>query len=167
MMQENLEILNLILGSGGILGIGFLVFRTGKIVKTVENLEKKVDKLEQKTEEGFKEVDRKFEKFEEKIDKKFEKFEEKINDKFEKFEEKVDERFKEFDKKMDERFKESDRKSDERFKKLEDNLPLINISIAKIEFKLDPRTYSSPFPVPPITTIEVPKNENNQLNHQK
>ncbi|MGC1878615.1 MAG: hypothetical protein WA347_05325 [Rhabdochlamydiaceae bacterium] len=69
------EVLKIIVGSAGFLGIGtgvmIMVFRTGKIVQKIEDmvrkfeiLEDKVDKLEQKMTERFKEMDDRFRKLE-------------------------------------------------------------------------------------------------------
>lgn len=43
--METTEIFQILIGSGGLLGIIILVFRTGKIVEKVENSDKKISEI--------------------------------------------------------------------------------------------------------------------------
>jgi hypothetical protein len=43
--MTNIEILQLVLGSGGFLGIAFVIFRTGRIVEKIGNLDKDLNSL--------------------------------------------------------------------------------------------------------------------------
>lgn len=122
MEAEGYEIIKIALGSAGFLGtaigIGVMIFKTGKIVQRIDTIEKKVDYGFKKVEERFEKVDERFQKMEEKFDKKFIELEEKMDSKFEKMEQKMD----------------------SRFRKLEDNLPTISIAIGKLEVRLEERT---------------------------
>jgi hypothetical protein len=42
-----MEIFQLIAGSGGLVGLALIFFRTGKIVQKIESMEKKIDKIEE------------------------------------------------------------------------------------------------------------------------
>lgn len=46
MNAEFLEFIKIVIGSGGLLALGVIFFRTGKIVEKVENIEKRIEKLE-------------------------------------------------------------------------------------------------------------------------
>jgi hypothetical protein len=50
------EILQLILGSSGLLGVTFLIFRTGRIVEKVENLGNQLSKLDHDLKNDIKEL---------------------------------------------------------------------------------------------------------------
>ncbi len=46
--METIEIIQLLIGSAGLIGVGGLIFRTGKIVQNIENIAKDVKEISQK-----------------------------------------------------------------------------------------------------------------------
>lgn len=124
MDPSTVEAIKIFIGSSGLIGFFWFIitmsFKTGKLVKSVEHLGQKIESVDKKVDEGFKKVDEKFKE--------------------------VDEKFRLMDQKIDQRFKDVD----VRFQKLEDNIPIINISLTRMEVRLEERT---------LRTIDAPKKE--------
>ena len=45
--MTGLEVIHLLMGSGGLLGLLLIIFRTGRIVQKVEGIERRLDKIEE------------------------------------------------------------------------------------------------------------------------
>ena len=63
-----MEILSLIIGSGGLIGIFYVIFKMGKLVSSFEGSFKLIEERFKHIEERFKHLDEKFERIEKKVD---------------------------------------------------------------------------------------------------
>jgi peptidoglycan hydrolase CwlO-like protein len=84
--MEIIQVVELIIGSGGLLSIFYLIFKTGAIVERIKNNEKKQENFEilvndrfNKVDERLNRIDERFNKLEQKIDEKFGKLETALN----------------------------------------------------------------------------------------
>lgn len=58
------EIIEIVIGSGGVLGITFIIFRMGALVEKIKHMDGRIDTLDKKIEAKFEKVDGRFDKIE-------------------------------------------------------------------------------------------------------
>lgn len=136
------EIIQLLVGSGGLLAFLVVVFKMGKMAKTIESVEKSITELRSDMDHRFKDaksdMNHRFAELKSDMDKRFEA----VDRRFEAVEKKFEAVDKRFDT-MDKKFEIIDRKLealDDRFESMQYDIHGLAMQLGKLETRVEERT---------------------------